>query len=78
MDKIEFIPVKSSQIKAIGHDKEQTLFVKFKKEVVYSYFPVNEEKYLEFKNSESIGSYFHKNLKMNKDLVIQNKSIVVA
>lgn len=71
VNKIKFTNVKSSQIKAIAHDEKETLFVKFNKEVVYSYFPIDKKQFLEFKNSESIGSYFHKNLKANKDILIQ-------
>ncbi|AGO48811.1 KTSC domain containing protein [Cellulophaga phage phi46:3] len=74
MDKIEWIPVKSSQIKEIGHDGDLTLYIKFKrKDTVYSYWPIENIQFIEFKDAESIGSYFHQNLKMNKTLVITNE-----
>ena len=74
---IVFKPVKSSQLLAIGH-KEDVLYIKFKskdkktlKHHIWSYAPVNVEKYEEFKNSDSIGKYFHDNFKMNSDLSIK-------
>lgn len=70
--KIDFLPVQSSQIKEIGHDgSSNTLFVRFKNNKLYSYHPVDKEMYGEFKDAKSQGAYFHKNLKMNSELVIK-------
>lgn len=70
--KIDFLPIQSSQIKEIGHDgSSNTLFVRFKNNRLYSYHPVDKEKYQEFKDAESQGVYFHKNLKMNRELLIK-------
>ena len=72
MTKLDFLPIQSSQIKEIAHDAcSNTLFVKFKNNRLYSYRPVDKEKYQEFKDAESQGAYFHKNLKMNRELVIE-------
>ena len=62
--------VKSSQIGFIGY-QDSTMYVKFKNGKVYSYFPVGFDKFEEFKNSESIGSFFHKNFKSNSELTIK-------
>lgn len=64
--------VKSSQIKAIGYDKDiKTMFIQFKKGNVYKYEYVTKEEYLLFKNSVSIGKFFHKNIVGNKDLYFE-------
>jgi hypothetical protein len=73
--KVFFEPVKSSTIAEIGHVKEDlTLYVKFKNNELFSYAPVSTEDYKSFKESDSIGSYFHKNLKTNSTLKINNES----
>lgn len=70
--KIDFIPVKSSQIKEIGHDSyREVLYVRFKNNKLYSYSPITKEMFVEFNEAQSQGAYFHKNLKMNKDLKIE-------
>ena len=72
MKRVVFEPVKSSQIKKVGYVAEdRTLYVEFNNKRLYSYSPVTQEQYNEFKNSESIGKYFHKNLKMNSTLKIR-------
>lgn len=76
MQEVKFIPVKSSQIKAIGHVQE-TLYVKFNKGQIYSYTPVTREQFEEFKNAKSAGKYFHKNLKQNPELKIQHENIEI-
>jgi len=38
---------------------------------VYSYSPVSQEQYDEFKDAKSAGSHFHKNFKMNSKLIIK-------
>ncbi len=72
MKNVKFQPVKSSQIKEIGHVQD-TLFIRFRNNKLYSYAPVTAEKFEEFKSAESIGSYFHKNFKMNFKLKIERK-----
>lgn len=70
--KVVFESVKSSQIREVGHDKEnETLYVRFRNGKMYSYALVSAETYKEFKSAESIGSYFHKNFKMNSELMIK-------
>lgn len=68
--KLSFEPVKSSQLKAIAHHGD-TLYVRFKQGKIYSYSPVSPEQFQEFKSSESLGSYFHTNFKMNSELSIK-------
>lgn len=63
-----FEPVKSSQLKEIGH-RDDVLYVRFKNNKMYTYSPVSVEKFEEFKAAESIGTYFHINFKMNSELV---------
>lgn len=76
VSKLKFEPVKSSQIKAVAYDQDsEVLYLKFNKGDVYSYWPVEKEQVAEFKASASIGSYFHNNFKMNKELVIQKETI---
>ena len=65
-----FEPVLSSQIREIAF-AEETIYVKFKQGKVYSYEPCSKEMYDEFKNAESVGGYFHKNLKTNSKLKIK-------
>jgi len=67
---IELEVVESSKIHAIGHDPEtKTLAIQFKNfktgqaGSTYHYANFSEEKFAEFKASESIGSYFGKNIK---------------
>ena len=70
--KIDWTPVKSSQIRNLAFDGEtQTLFVQFKNKKTYTYAPVSQEQYDDFKESKSIGAYFHKNFKMNPVLKIK-------
>lgn len=69
-----FKPVKSSQLKEVAHDGD-TLYVRFKNKKVYSYAPVSKKQYDEFINSDSLGSYFHKNFKMNSKLKIQQEAL---
>lgn len=69
--KLIFKPVRSSQLKEVAHHGD-TLYVRFRNGKVYSYSPVSAEKHDEFMSSESLGSYFHKNFKMNSTLKINN------
>jgi KTSC domain len=60
--------VKSSQIKAVGHDpKTKTLAVEFNGGGLYHYPNVTAEQHKALMEAESIGSHFHKNIKINPD-----------
>lgn len=64
-----FEKVKSSQITAIEYiEKERRLNIKFKNNSIYSYCPIEKDVYLQMLTSESIGSYFYKNIKNNKNI----------
>lgn len=69
---VEFTPVKSSQIKEVGH-KQETLYIRFRNNKLYSYLPVTKAKFEEFKKADSIGAYFHKEFKMNSKLLIKQE-----
>lgn len=57
-------PVKSSQIKEIGHDPaNNTLAVRFNTGALYHYADFDAKKFEAFRTAESIGSYFGKNVK---------------
>jgi len=60
-----FKSVKSSQIKEIAYDgPSETLYVKFKNgEKVYSYNPVKKETHTELMSADSIGKYYHANVR---------------
>lgn len=59
----------SSNINSIGYDEESTtLEVEFYNLKVYQYSPVSREGYNLLMNAESIGSFFAKNIKNNKDI----------
>lgn len=61
--------VVSSNINSVGYDPEtQTLEVEFYTGVIYQYSPVTEEAKNQMLSSESIGSYFAKNIKNNKEI----------
>lgn len=60
--------VESSQIQAIGYDAQaQTLAIQFKAKggpgSVYHYSNVTAEDFAAFREADSIGSYFYKNIK---------------
>lgn len=65
MSKINWIPVTgSSQITARYYDEEnKRLHLKFKGNKAYAYEHFPKEKYLEMISSESIGKYFHSEIK---------------
>ena len=57
-------PVKSSQLSYIGFDDDNNkLYVTFSNGTTYEYDNVPYITYKELKNSESVGSYFTKNIK---------------
>jgi hypothetical protein len=62
--KIELKEVKSSNIQAIGYDKDsQTLHVKFVGNNVYEYAAVPQELFESFSGSESKGKFFAANIR---------------
>lgn len=64
MKLLDFEPVRSSQIKHIAFDEDnQELHIRFRNKKNYKYSPFTKKEYDEFKNSESLGKYFHKNIK---------------
>lgn len=60
-----FKPVVSSQIKEIAFDKpRETLYVRFNNGgKVYSYTPVSLETYDKLMKADSIGKYYHANIR---------------
>ena len=64
------LKVKSSQIKAIEfREKDDALRVYFQNGRIYDYAPFTKDRFDEFFNADSIGSYFHKNIKSDKTLI---------
>lgn len=62
-------PVISSNISSIGYDDATlTLQVEFYDQTIWDYTPVTREAYTEMMNAESIGSYFAKYIRNNKDI----------
>lgn len=69
MDKPKMTPVTSSQIKEVGYDAEsRTLYIKFNRGGMYSYNPITEEGYRSLMGAESLGKYFHENIKTNANI----------
>lgn len=61
---IEWKRVKSTQIDSVCFNvKEQSLLIKFKKGAIWLYTPFTFKEYGEFLNSESVGRYFHSEIK---------------
>ena len=59
----------SSNINSIGYDEEsKTLEVEFYDQKVYQYSPVSREGYNLLMNADSIGSFFAKNIRNNKEI----------
>ena len=57
-------PVRSSNIKAVGHDpKTNTLDVEFHSGAVHRYHGVTVDQHKEFMGAPSLGSYFHEHIK---------------
>lgn len=58
------IPIESSSINSIGYDiAEQILEIEFTRGTIYQYKNVPPEEVLGLIFAESIGSFFHKNIK---------------
>jgi hypothetical protein len=62
---VEALYDSSNIIKSIYLPAKKTLFIIFKKGVVYSYANVDPELYVGFENSDSQGVYFSKNIAKN-------------
>jgi len=61
-------PVESSQIKAMGYDAEsKTLAIEFLGGGLYHYANVEPDTFAEMMLAPSLGSYFYKNIKANKE-----------
>ena len=63
---IELVPVESSQVKAIGYDRDtRTLAVTFTRGqgAIYHYPDVAPDTFEAFVNAESIGTFFGKHIK---------------
>ena len=57
----EKVYVESSNIKFVYYDSDsKTLDVGFKNRTIYQYFLVPLDLYMEFRNAESKGKFFHK------------------
>lgn len=59
---VPMFPVNSSNLDYIGW-QDCTLYITFKKGYKYKYEEVPEEVFKELKESTSIGSYYHANIK---------------
>ena len=69
--------VVSSNINSIGYDgKSKTLEVEFYDGKVYQYSPITQEGYNLLMNAESIGSFFSKNIRNNKDIQCKQISTI--
>lgn len=67
---VEFIPVDSSNIEAIGYNSiDEILFVKFNSGGLYSYYRITPELFNNFLNAESKGKFFHLWIKNNKQYI---------
>lgn len=70
---IEMFEIESSQISRIGYDAEsQTLAIQFKGKgekpgSVYHYASFTADDWQAFREAESVGSWFYKNVKPNKE-----------
>lgn len=59
----------SNIIKSVYLPEKKTLFIIFKRGVVYSYYNIDLEVYLGFENADSQGVYFSKNIAKNPKYV---------
>lgn len=64
LKKIDWTAVASSNIAAVAHDDRlKTVCVRFSNGGIYTYMGVNQETYLNFVNSESVGKYLNNVIK---------------
>lgn len=60
----QFIPVDSAIIQEVLYNQgDETLLIRFKKGSLYKYSKVSQRMYDEMVSAESVGKYFHKNIK---------------
>ncbi len=63
---IQMQPVESSNILEVGYDQDgEVLYITFKSGDTYTYDIVPFDVYQSLMDAESIGSYFHKNIRTN-------------
>lgn len=61
---VDMVPVSSSNIDSIGYDTDrQKLYVKFIGSGTYEYSSVPEYVYNDLLNADSVGKYFHANIR---------------
>ena len=61
---VEMLAVESSNILEVGFDEDtETLYITFKSGITYSYENVPYFTFEEMQGAESVGSYFHKNIR---------------
>lgn len=61
---VEMIPVSSSNVQEIGYDEaNQTLYVRFFNNSLYSYQGVPIAEFYELQNASSVGGYLSRNIK---------------
>ncbi len=66
-DNLIWKKVESSQIAAVSFiNKDQALYVKFKRGQIWQYSPFTFYEYGELQNAESIGKHFHSEIKNKK------------
>lgn len=65
--KIVWETANGSQIKAISHDEvEEILYIKFAGGGIYAYENIDKDFYQDFREADSLGSYFHANIRKIK------------
>lgn len=72
----QLVDVKSSNIKSVGFDGE-TAYVVFSKGTIYSYPKVSKEDFDKLAKAQSVGSYFAKTLKLNKEAKKLENTVLV-
>ena len=61
---MDLIDVVSSNIKQIGYDEEtKTLGIVFNNDTLYHYSNVEKEEFEGLRDADSVGKYFHSNIK---------------
>lgn len=56
-------PVISSNISALAHDDDETLYIRFNSGAVYAYDGVTVTKFLLMLGADSVGKFFHAQIK---------------
>ena len=64
MEKMDRIPVESSNLRSIGYDAaSQTFEVEFKSHAIYQYYNVPEQIWMELEAAPSKGKYYSSQIK---------------